>query len=108
QAFAHTLAAERAARPIWPWLTLLAVVLLPVDIALRRLVVTRRDWERLWAALTGWRGAPVPQAQRSEQVGRLFAAKTRAPPRRTENAPLGQPAPEPVPQEAEIARAEPP
>ena len=107
QAFAHTLAAERATRPIWPWLTLLAVFLLPVDIALRRLVVTRRDWERLWAVLTRWRGEPVAEAQRSEQVGRLFAAKTRATAGRSENVAPGPPAPEPVPPDEGAARSEP-
>lgn len=97
QAFAHTLAAERATRPIWPWLTLAAVVLLPVDVALRRLVVTRRDWERAWAAITRRRGGPAPEAQRREQVGRLFAAKTRATAGRNESAGSGGPGVEPAP-----------
>jgi uncharacterized membrane protein len=78
QAFAHDRPAERATRPIWPWLTLLAVTLLPVDVALRRLVVTRRDLERAWVAATAWRGKPELAPRRTEQVGRLFAAKARA------------------------------
>ncbi|MFW6182402.1 MAG: VWA domain-containing protein [Chloroflexota bacterium] len=41
QAFAHTLAGERTTRPIWPWLTILAVLLLPVDVALRRMAQRR-------------------------------------------------------------------
>jgi hypothetical protein len=57
---------------------LVAVLLLPVDIAVRRLVVTRRDMERAWAATFGrWRPPPVVQ-ERSEQVSRLFQAKQRA------------------------------
>lgn len=77
-AFAHTLSGTPAARPIWPWLALLAVVLLPVDVALRRLVLTRRDVERAWAAIFG-RLRPQPVAEpRSEQVARLFEAKQRA------------------------------
>ncbi len=77
-AFAHTLPAQRASRPIWPLLTLLAVVLLPVDIALRRLVVTRRDVERAWVAIRGRQPELAPAPQRSEQVSRLFDAKARA------------------------------
>lgn len=77
--FDHTLPSEATTRPIWPWLTLLAVILLPFDIAVRRLVVTRRDWQRAWAATFGrWQRQPTPQPQRSEQVVRLFQAKQRA------------------------------
>ncbi|MFZ1397986.1 MAG: VWA domain-containing protein [Candidatus Promineifilaceae bacterium] len=77
--FNHTLPSEATTRPVWTWLTLLAVLLLPVDIALRRLVVTRRDWERAWAATFGrWRPAAAAPAPRTEQVSRLFEAKQRA------------------------------
>lgn len=78
--FAHNLPSEPTARPIWPWLTLLAVVLLPLDIGVRRLVVARRDWERLW----GWafgrllQREPVTEPARSAQLSQLFAAKQRA------------------------------
>jgi uncharacterized membrane protein len=78
QVFAHTLPTERATRPIWPWLTLIAVVLLPVDIALRRLVVTRRDLARAWAVIRKHHPEPVVDTSRREQVSRLFAAKARA------------------------------
>ncbi len=76
---AHDLPTDRATRPIWPWLTLLAVLLLPLDIAVRRLVITRRDMERAWAATFGrFQPELVPVADRSEQVSRLFQAKKRA------------------------------
>ena len=81
--FAHDLAGEATTRPIWPWLVLTAVLLLPVDIAVRRLVITRRDWERAWAATFGrWRPEPVRPAAKTEQVSRLFQAKERATERR--------------------------
>lgn len=51
--FVHNLAAEPASRPIWTWLTLAAVLLLPFDVAARRLTLTRRDWARLWQRVTG-------------------------------------------------------
>jgi hypothetical protein len=77
--FDHTLPSEATTRPIWPWLTLLAVLLLPVDIAVRRLVITKRDWERAWAATFGrLQPATATPAPRTEQVSRLFEAKQRA------------------------------
>lgn len=77
--FAHTLSGEATTRPIWPWLTLLAVVLLPFDVAVRRLVISRQDWARAWAATLGrWQRRPLQPAPRSEQVTRLFQAKQRA------------------------------
>lgn len=85
--FGERLTGERTTRPVWNWLALVAVLLLPFDVAARRLVLTRRDWERVWAA-TGGRlrqEAPRPEAQ-TEQVARLFEAKRRAaiPPASTE------------------------
>ncbi len=46
-AFAHDLNASRSARPIWPWLILLAAVLLPLDIGVRRLIITSSDLAHL-------------------------------------------------------------
>lgn len=45
--FQHDLRAEEATRPLRPALILAALLLLPVDIALRRLVFTREDWQAL-------------------------------------------------------------
>ncbi|MCS6992937.1 MAG: VWA domain-containing protein [Anaerolineales bacterium] len=47
EAFRHDLKGARAARPAWPWLVALATLLLPFDIAIRRLVLTRQDWEQI-------------------------------------------------------------
>jgi hypothetical protein len=76
---AHDLPAEKATQPIWPWLLLVATVLLPLDIALRRIVLDRSDIRRLWQATAGrfWRPAR-PASMPSEQVARLFQAKERA------------------------------
>ena len=93
--FDHTLPSEAAARPIWSWLTLAAVLLLPFDIAVRRLVITRRDWQRAWAATFGrWQTVPVQLEPRTEQVSRLFQAKQRAGTQRpTPEQPEGVPSP---------------
>jgi hypothetical protein len=82
--FKHDLQAPaRATRPIWPELFTLALLLLPLDIAVRRLVVTRYDLQRAGARLRAWvvlhapHPAPVPP-QRAEQLSALFKAKDRA------------------------------
>jgi hypothetical protein len=41
--------------PLWPWLTAVALALFLVDVALRRLVISRGDF-------TEWRRAVVPSA----------------------------------------------
>ncbi|MEZ4594519.1 MAG: hypothetical protein R3D55_25745 [Chloroflexota bacterium] len=51
---------------------------MPIDIAVRRLVITKRDWEQAWAATFG-RLQPAAAAPAAlEQVSRLFEAKQRA------------------------------
>lgn len=47
RAFSHDLGAWRASRPAWPWLLALAALLLPFDVASRRLLITRQDLLRL-------------------------------------------------------------
>lgn len=104
--FDHNLDAVPSPRPIWPWLTLAAVLLLPLDIASRRLVLTRRDWVRARAAVAGrLRRAPTaaPSPQRSEAMSQLMEAKERA---RSERRPVeveAPPAQETVSGEAQVA-----
>jgi uncharacterized membrane protein len=80
--FRHDLEAPaRATRPIWLELFTLAVLLLPLDIAMRRLVVTRYDlqrarlWVRVWIGTRAPQPAPQPRAER---MSALFKAKDRA------------------------------
>jgi Ca-activated chloride channel family protein len=49
--FTHDLEGSRASRPIWPWLLLIAILLFPLDIAIRRLMLTRQDLDRTRAWL---------------------------------------------------------
>jgi uncharacterized membrane protein len=77
--FEQPRAGTKSSQPIWPWLVGLAIILLPLDIAVRRLAITRRDTRRAWEATIGklqWRSKPA--SGRSEQVARLFEAKSRA------------------------------
>ncbi len=82
EAFAHTLTAPADTRPIWPWLLTLAAILLPFDIAVRRLAVDRRDLTRAWQRMLG-RLTPVPVGapvipDRSERMTSLLGVKERA------------------------------
>ncbi|HFQ94249.1 MAG TPA: VWA domain-containing protein [Anaerolineae bacterium] len=102
-AFTHNLESEPTTQPIWPWLLLAAVLLLPLDIALRRLAVSRRDWQRAWAATFGrFQRQPVQREERTEQVSRLFQAKRRA---KTTAAPPEQAAPPPIQREDAVKTA---
>ena len=81
--FKHDLKAPTPpTRPIWPWLLTLAALLLPFDIAVRRLVISRHDLQRAWQKAGAWLSArrqqltPQP-APRSEQLSSLFRAKGR-------------------------------
>lgn len=77
-AFSHDLPAARGVRPIWQPLALAATLLLPLDIALRRLALGRPTW----AWVQRWRPAPVVIPDRPAPVARLFEAKQRVGDRR--------------------------
>jgi uncharacterized membrane protein len=72
-AFTHNLAAQSATTPLWTWLLLLALLLLPVDVALRRLIITRSDWQRF----RQWAFGHVNVETTSERISTLMGAKER-------------------------------
>ncbi|HOU40364.1 MAG TPA: VWA domain-containing protein [Promineifilum sp.] len=80
--FDHNLDAAPAGQPLWPWLTLAAALLLPLDVAARRLQLTRREWERIRNVELGmWnrkRGSAEPERERVEGMATLLQAKERA------------------------------
>ncbi|MFZ5818970.1 MAG: VWA domain-containing protein [Chloroflexota bacterium] len=83
RAFSHDMGASRASRPAWPWLLALAALLLPFDIAVRRLILTRQDLLRLREALRARLGGqkPAPASTSLPADSRLDAlrqAKERA------------------------------
>ncbi|MBZ0300784.1 MAG: VWA domain-containing protein [Anaerolineae bacterium] len=83
--FVHNLVARNAFTPLWPWLLLTALLLLPVDIAQRRLIITRSDLRRARLALFGNRGAAVAEGP-SERLSSLIGAKERGRQRAEESA----------------------
>lgn len=73
-AFERTLTARGAASSIAPWLVLLAMILLPFDIGVRRLLITRADIERVLSGLRRPREAAAP----SQRMATLMQARDRA------------------------------
>ncbi len=80
--FEHNLTARNASVPLWPWLLLAAIILLPFDVGVRRLLVTQSDLHRLrvWAQGTLLRGnaRAMRQTAREEQMQALRDARERA------------------------------
>jgi uncharacterized membrane protein len=77
-AWRHDLDTTTAATDLLPWLLLIALLLWPLDVAVRRVSVSRSDlaMARAWtgARWRAWRGP----ARRTQQVGEMLAAKSRA------------------------------
>ena len=84
QVFTARIPFQRAGIPIWPGLLALAAVLLPLDIASRRLVVSRRDLHTAWENVTARTQAhlkniaPTGVPPRSMRMEQLIRAKGRA------------------------------
>ena len=82
-AFLHNLNSTRASQPIWQWLLLIAVLLFPFDIAVRRLIITRQDMLRarewIFKRLDFRQNATSLQVpQSSPRMQTLLKAKERA------------------------------
>lgn len=86
EAWRHDLGTTTAATDMWPWLLLLALLLWPLDVAVRRVSVARSDLAlgRAWVGerWRAWRGP----ARRPQPVGEMLAAKGRAGGRETRAA----------------------
>ncbi len=91
EVFVHDLKAGRTSRPAWPWLVALAALLLPLDVASRRLILTRQDFLRLqdwlFARLTLRSSTSQTEAPRSQRMDALLQAKGRAVPKMPVTAP---------------------
>jgi uncharacterized membrane protein len=72
--FAITQEPRTAIAPVAPWLLLFALLLFPFDIAVRRLIITRSDMQRLRKFFAG-DSSPVETEQR---LSTLFEARDRA------------------------------
>ncbi|HSJ58562.1 MAG TPA: VWA domain-containing protein [Anaerolineae bacterium] len=78
-AFVHDLPPAGHPREVWPTLLLIAALLFPLDVALRRLVLTRADVARAREWLRTHLPTRGRQATRTERaLGQLFTARDRA------------------------------
>ena len=100
--FRHDIREERAATALWPYLLLLAVFLLPMDIAVRRVIITRSDVRRLrdWTRQKLGLRDPVETQVTSARLAALKDAKQRA----TGAMPAATVAPEIAPSPSSEAR----
>ncbi|MCV0402918.1 MAG: VWA domain-containing protein [Chloroflexi bacterium] len=85
-AWTHDIEADAFPTPIWPWLLLLAIVLVPLDVGVRRVALSRSDLRRAraWAARRVGMGRAEPEAVPG--LSELRAARERSA-RRSERAP---------------------
>jgi hypothetical protein len=74
----HDIAAGAFPTPIWPWLLILAIVLVPLDVGVRRVALTRAHFRRArgWAGRRIGIGRPEPEAVPG--LAELRAAKARS------------------------------
>ena len=103
----HDIDARAFPTPIWPWLLLLAVLLVPLDVGVRRVALSRADLRRArgWVARRIGRGAAEPEAVPG--LAELRAARERTV-RRTTRSPAPQkppPADDPTPPTRPAPRA---
>lgn len=93
QAFANNLAPVDAPTPLQTPLLLLALLLLPLDVAVRRLVLGREDWQALLAALP-WRRRAEADMHAAPAFAPLAGLRQR---RATRRGATPAAAPEPAP-----------
>jgi hypothetical protein len=77
-AFVHNLPAAERAREVWQTLLLLVALLFPVDVAVRRVMLGRREVAKVWDwvhARLPARRVPLPRQERV--LGHLFRAQER-------------------------------
>lgn len=88
EVFLHNLTSQTASNPIAPYLLLIALLLLPFDIAVRRLLITRSDLARLRTTVFG---QPQVIPDTPERMTTLFDAKARAQKTLTGEMPTARP-----------------
>ena len=88
----HDIAAAAFPTPIWPWLLLLAIVLVPIDVGVRRVALSRSDARRARAWVARRVGLAAAQPEAVPGLAELRAARGRSA-RRTERPSERQQAP---------------
>lgn len=78
QVYSRDIMARDASTPLTPFLLIVVLLLLPFDIAVRRLIVTRSDLMRLRAALSSRFGQAQAALPPTERLSSLLDARNRA------------------------------
>ncbi|HVM25016.1 MAG TPA: VWA domain-containing protein [Candidatus Limnocylindrales bacterium] len=76
--WAHDIEASAFPTPIWPWLLLLAIVLVPLDVGVRRVALSRGDLRRARAWAARRLGVGGVQAEAVPGLAELRAARDRS------------------------------
>jgi hypothetical protein len=94
-AFLHDLPPATVQTPLWPWLTLAALLLLPLDIAVRRLAIGRRELAGLRAAV-GRRPSRAPEHRATHATVLVSDQRRRLRQRRDARSPEPKPSDEAI------------
>jgi hypothetical protein len=103
QAFAHNLAIGRQTWPIWPTLLLLAALLFPLDVAIRRLRLGRREWRQAQAWLSSRLPGFQPASTANLELPQTPASPTVQAFRQAQQRVRSQPAAPPPPAASGVA-----
>jgi Ca-activated chloride channel homolog len=89
----HDITASAFPTPVWPWLLLLAIVLVPVDVGVRRVALSMADARRARAWVARRLGVGTAEPATVPGLAELRAARERTARRATRSAPSAAPAP---------------
>jgi uncharacterized membrane protein len=109
----HDIAADAFPTPIWPWLLLLAIVLVPLDVGVRRVALARSDVvrARAWVArrlgLAREEPAVVPGLAELRAARDRTARRAVRPPAAAATPPVEEPTPAAAPPPIPTSRTEP-
>ena len=93
----HDITAAAFPTPIWPWLLLLAIVLVPLDVGVRRVALSRSDGRRARAWLARRLGLGRPEPEAVPGLAELRTARERSARRTERPMQAGGRVPEPSP-----------
>ncbi|MDM8527270.1 VWA domain-containing protein [Anaerolineales bacterium HSG24] len=74
-AFDHNLPLAQAATDLWPWLLLMAILILPLDVGLRRIIFGLEDLRLLWGRVRGRLPEAVPIPTSMPTAGGLLKSQ---------------------------------
>jgi hypothetical protein len=90
-AFLHDRQKTFQPRDLWEWLLKFAVLMFPLDVAVRRIQLDREEMQRTWRKVRGWILRSVPREPEAEEsLAALLSRREQV--RSTQTAPAKDPA----------------